>query len=98
MKTPVCGSFIYVGQTNTGDLFKRLKDHLEDDLAGRWDRFSWFGFKKVKKDNTLSKGAESKWISRQDLVNVLEGIVIEIAEPQMNNQKGRFGDKVELYI
>jgi hypothetical protein len=28
----------------------------------------------------------------------LEGIIIEVAEPPMNNQKGRFGTDVELYL
>ena len=34
----------YVGLTRKQGLGKRLKDHLEDQLAGKWDRFSWFGF------------------------------------------------------
>jgi hypothetical protein len=29
---------------------------------------------------------------------VLEGIIIEVAEPPMNSQKGRFGGRVERYI
>ena len=34
----------YVGLTKKQGLGKRLKDHLEDQHAGKWDRFSWFGF------------------------------------------------------
>lgn len=42
----------YVGLTREQGLGKRLKDHLTDKHAERWDRFSWFGFQKVleKKD------------------------------------------------
>ena len=34
----------YVGLTRAQGIGKRLKDHLEDHLADKWDRFSWFGF------------------------------------------------------
>lgn len=34
----------YVGLTKKQGLGKRLKDHLTDQHAGQWDRFSWFGF------------------------------------------------------
>jgi hypothetical protein len=39
----------YVGLTRKQGLGKRLKDHLADEHAGCWDRFSWFGFCKVLK-------------------------------------------------
>lgn len=39
----------YVGLTRKQGLGKRLKDHLADDHAGYWDRFSWFGFCRVLK-------------------------------------------------
>lgn len=34
----------YVGLTRDQGLGKRLKDHLTDQHANKWDRFSWFGF------------------------------------------------------
>lgn len=37
----------YVGLTKKQGLGKRLKDHLTDQHAGSWDRFSWFGFRRV---------------------------------------------------
>ena len=39
----------YAGLTREQTLGKRLKDHLEDEHADEWDRFSWFGFCSVKK-------------------------------------------------
>ena len=50
---------VYVGQTGAGDqrLLKRLKNHLTDHLAERWDRFSWFGMRWVRGDGTLSNDA-----------------------------------------
>jgi hypothetical protein len=39
----------YVGLTKKGKLGLggRLKNHTEDEHQGEWDRFSWFGFRKV---------------------------------------------------
>lgn len=91
---------IYVGQAGLSDqsnLGNRLKHHLTD-LAGRWDMFSWFGLQRVKADNKLGKRAELSLSTRAHLANVLEGIIIEVAEPPMNSQKGRFGSRVERYI
>lgn len=45
----------YVGLTKKG-LGGRLKNHTTDEHKGEWDRFSWFGFRKVLKgtdDNGL---------------------------------------------
>lgn len=37
----------YVGLTRKQGLGKRLQQHLTDDHQDCWDRFSWFGFKRV---------------------------------------------------
>ena len=36
---------VYFGQAGSGKqmLFNRLRTHRKDQLAGRWDKFSWFG-------------------------------------------------------
>jgi len=39
----------YVGLARKRPLGDRLKDHLSNKLEGKWDRFSWFGFKSVMK-------------------------------------------------
>ncbi len=95
------GHLVYVGQAGLGDkscIGGRLKQHKRDDLANRWRMFSWFGLKKVKANNQLGQGFEIKFTKKAELANVLEGILIEVAEPLMNNQKGRFGRRVERYL
>ena len=37
----------YVGLAREGSLGGRLKRHQRDRHAGKWDRFSWFGFRAV---------------------------------------------------
>ena len=92
---------VYVGQAAGGDkscIGSRLKRHTRDDLADRWDMFSWFGLRKVKKNLKLGAKfdkAKAPWI---DVADVLEGILIEVAEPPQNSQKGRFGSGVHRYI
>jgi hypothetical protein len=92
---------VYVGQAGLTDkscIGSRIKHHLTDDLAGRWQLFSWFGLQVVRADNKLGKRAMLKLTKRTHLANVLEGILIEVAEPPLNSQKGRFGRKVERYL
>ena len=37
----------YCGLTTKQGLGKRLRDHREDSYADKWDRFLWFGFRRV---------------------------------------------------
>jgi len=90
---------VYVGQANKR-LFTQLKTHhLHDDLAGRWDRFSWFGFRRVVGGNTprLSASGVNFNISTRQLLDHLEAMLIHAFEPALNGQEGRFGKLVTRY-
>ena len=90
---------IYVGQANR-HLFARLKEHnLTDDLAGRWDRFTWFGLRNVigGLNTRLSIPGVDFHISTKQLLDHLEAIMIHSVEPQLNGQEGRFGRRVTRY-
>ncbi len=90
---------IYVGQANQ-TLFDRLKAHwLTDDLAGRWDTFTWFGFRRVIGGGRpqLSKPDTNFYISPTQLLDHFEAAMIHAFEPPLNGQEGRFGDKVTRY-
>lgn len=93
---------IYVGQSGGGKqkLFSRLKHHRNgrDDLAGRWNRFSWFGTLRVLGNGKLAKPAAKVHVTLNVLLNHLEGILIHSIEPPMNGQAGRFGNKVTRYV
>ncbi|WP_342627188.1 hypothetical protein AAC691_12930 [Nguyenibacter vanlangensis] len=93
---------IYVGQSGSGDqkLFLRLKSHTKNHLAERWDRFSWFGIKSVLNTHKLSQ-SDSKTAERgktSDILNQLEGVLINVTEPPLNRQGARFGKNVAQYI
>lgn len=97
---------VYIGQVRSAKegFGKRLKRHADaDELAGRWDAFSWFGVryhkKSAKKDEDhLSKPDASKPSDVEELLNILEGVAIEIAEPPLNSQGGRFTKRVKVYL
>lgn len=90
---------VYVGQNNSSNLLTRLKQHRNDDLAGRWNRVSWFGMRAVlKKGHRLAKFNETVHVSRTHVLNHIEGILIHAAEPRLNRQGGKFGKNIERYL
>jgi hypothetical protein len=88
---------IYVGQNNGQELITRLIQHGKDDLAGRWNRFSWFGLREVKK-GALRKFNKDVHASSSNVLNHIEAILIHSAEPRLNRQGGKFGEKIEQYL
>ena len=92
---------VYVGQAGLGDkacIGARLNHHTRDDLAGRWDQFSWFGLKQVRGNNTLGARRKRVGATWPQLADVLEGVLIAVADPPQNSQKGRFGPDVRRYL
>lgn len=85
---------VYVGQALDSPIVKRLKDHTRDRLSGRWDRFSWFGLDGVNPDGSIVKVGDIFSVNISDLINSLEGILIEGLEPRQNRKQGnKFGDE-----
>ncbi|NUM81538.1 GIY-YIG nuclease family protein [bacterium] len=68
----------YVGLAT--DLRNRIKQHLNDKHAMKWDRFSLFLIKNV---NYLKE---------------LESLIVHIAEPKGNTQRGRFVHSQNLHF
>jgi len=89
---------IYAGQVGAGTqrLFDRLKRHLDGDLRGRWNRFSWYGLRRVLKSGRLSNINKQFHPRIDDVLNNVEGILIDAMEPGQNRQSGRFA-KVVFY-
>lgn len=84
---------IYVGRA-TDSLYARLKAHTSDRLAGRWDRFSWFGIRGVKEDGTLDDSTVP-W-SPQVVIETMEALLIESLEPPLNRKRGDNFSAVEF--
>ncbi len=90
---------VYVGQAGAGNqtLFSRLKHHRKNDLAGRWNRFSWFGVLRVLNSGALASKTDALHPDVPGVLNHIEAILIHAAEPPMNSQGGRFGNNVTRY-
>src|SRR5436190_405996 len=86
-------NMVYVGQAgrNNPMLLRRLNTHRRDNLAGRWDTFSWFGLRHVLKSNKLSLSKEQASADLRIVLDHMEGLLMAGAEPHLNRQGGRFG-------
>ena len=91
---------VYVGQAGVGKqkLFDRLKQHRRDALAERWNRFSWFGIRRVLTGGQLGAESEKKHPTLDVILNHIEAILIHSAEPKQSRQSGRFGEKVKQFL
>lgn len=91
---------VYIGQAGNGNatLFDRLKLHCKDDLAGRWNQFSWYGLKWVLANGKLSADTGALHPPTATLLNHIEAILIHTSEPPLNRQGGRWGKSVQRYL
>jgi hypothetical protein len=83
------GALLYVGEAGLETqrtLFTRLRDHRKGPIAGRWDRFSWFG------RETCDGEAEMKAALAQ-----LEAVTIAIINPGFNKQAGSFARAIQVF-
>ena len=87
---------VYVGQAGSGnnDLYSRLKNHLTDHLADRWNKFSWLGIRKVNKNGSLAKqqGELNRNLKSDEVLDLIEGLMINVLEPPLNKQGARWKD------
>jgi hypothetical protein len=85
---------VYVGQASDQPLGRRLSQHTADRLNGRWDRFSWFGIRRVTAEGKLVD-VDLKNLSLSDIITTLEALLIEGLEPPQNRKRGEDFSAVE---
>ena len=78
---------VYVGKADRVPLGRRIGDHLVDERAGRWDRFSWYGIRAVVAGGKLGAPMESKLVSVDSVISTLESLLIAVTEPQLNRRR-----------
>lgn len=88
----------YVGLTRSQGLGKRLKDHKSDNMKGKWDRFSWFGFYPLIRRST-SEGIEELGNPETEIsedtnttIGDLEALLIRAIGPKRNSSIMQFRD------
>jgi hypothetical protein len=77
---------VYVGKADKVSLGSRLRSHLSDGLAGRWDRFSWYGIRGVLKTGKLGAEVTTKNTSSADLIQTFESLLIAVTAPPRNKR------------
>ena len=91
----------YVGLTRSQGLGKRLKDHLTDNLADTWDRFSWFGFRPLGAPNAdtgiqeLNEPDNNITENTHTTIADLEALLIRAIGPRNNRAWMNFQDAEE---
>jgi hypothetical protein len=78
---------VYVGKADGFVLGARLRTHLSDALAGRWDRFSWYGIRGVRKNGRLGADMGNKQTSASELISTFESLLIAVTEPPRNRRR-----------
>ena len=96
---------LYVGQAGSSNstLLSRLRYHNTlhtgtRGLASRWQYFSWFGLLRVLKGSQKLAGPpKTHQTKRPEILDALEAVAIEIADPDLNRQGGRLR-AIEEYL
>lgn len=84
----------YVGKADR--IGRRLKQHLDDRHAGRWSRFSWFGFRPVLTTSnemgvcSLKEPREKTRGTTSQAITELEALLIRALGLENNYAKMRF--------
>lgn len=90
-------NFVYAGQIDKRGLLKRLIEHCNDDLAERWDRFSFFGTRRVLDSGKLGKIKKAATAKTNVVLNQLETFLIHVSAPALNNNRGKWSGATRFY-
>ena len=78
---------IYVGKAFSTPIGKRLRDHLTDRFAGRWDMFSWYSVSSPRTTQLDVSQPGQRQLKPETVVNTLEALGILIADPSLNRKR-----------
>jgi len=78
---------IYIGQAGKGGLGPRLRDHLSDRFAGRWDMFSWFSMSTTNVTTSNVRAPGKRTLKPKTVLDTLEALGILLADPPLNRKR-----------
>ncbi len=78
---------VYVGKADSKRMGPRLRDHLTDRFAGRWDMFSWFGLSTVATGKGRVRDPGARQVQPKTITDTLEALAILIADPALNRKR-----------
>jgi len=86
---------VYVGKAFGTRLGPRLRNHLTDRFAGRWDMFSWFTLSTVNKTSLNVRDPGQRQLKPETVNDTLEAIAILISDPPLNRKRESLPDAAE---
>lgn len=78
---------VYVGKALATSIGTRLRDHLSDRLAGRWDMFSWYSASAPKKTTGGVTKPGKRQITPETYIDTFEALAILISDPLLNRKR-----------
>jgi hypothetical protein len=88
---------VYVGKADRQSIGYRIQLHRESQRKGpRWDRFSWFGLRRINKGSELGQLKGRFGIDTSQLISTLEAMVIIIADPRLNSRREKLRGALKL--
>ncbi len=86
---------VYVGKALESSIGFRLRSHLSDRFAGRWDMFTFFSVSTVNKIKKNTRDPGQRQVTKGTTINTLEALAILVADPNLNRKRERFQDAHE---
>lgn len=86
---------VYVGKAYSNGMGPRLRNHLSDRLAGRWDMFSWYSVcsPRITQGDVSSPG--NRRLSPDTIINTLEALAIIVSNPSLNRRQESLSGALE---
>ncbi|MCF2904917.1 GIY-YIG nuclease family protein [Octadecabacter sp. CECT 8868] len=88
---------VYVGKAFSTSIGKRVRDHMSDRHAGRWDMFSWYSTCTFKITDSTLRNAGTRQLRPETVVNTLEALAILIADPALNRKRESLPNAMEVF-
>ena len=88
---------IYVGKAFGTSIGKRLRDHLTDRLAGRWDMFSGYSVSSPRTTQLDVAQPGQRQVNPDTVVSTLEALAILVADPSLNRKRESLQDAFEAF-
>jgi hypothetical protein len=89
---------VYVGKADNEPLGSRLRKQRRTPKRGpRWDKFSWFGIKKIDENGVQEKSDVNQILPSSLLVDSLEALLILAINPLLNAREETITNAVRLY-
>lgn len=86
---------IYVGKAFGTSIGSRLRDHLTDRHAGRWDMFSWYSVSSPRITQRDVSQPGQRQLTPETVIDTLEALAILIADPALNRRRETLKDAYE---